>query len=156
MEVSFAETQRSGDMESEKANSCSQAGTPVELSGHQPAHKTFYPKCILSTRNASTGHGAETEGMTKQYQVQLETHPMGKHQSLTLSMILCYACRQDPSMAVLMRLHPAADSERQRPQSSIGRNMGTHGKIGRKIEDSDKDRNSTGRPTNHRAYMGWT
>jgi len=32
---------------------------------------------------------------------QLEIHPIGKHQSLTLLMILCYACRQKSSMAVL-------------------------------------------------------
>ena len=33
--------------------------------------------------------------------VKLETHPMGKHQSLTLLMILCYACRQESSVALL-------------------------------------------------------
>ena len=26
---------------------------------------------------------------------QLETHPIGKYQPLTLLMILCYACRQE-------------------------------------------------------------
>ena len=37
--------------------------------------------------------GAETEGMANQQTVQLKTYPMGKHQSITLLMIPCYACR---------------------------------------------------------------
>ena len=32
---------------------------------------------------------------------KLEAHPMGQHQSLTLLMMLCYTCRQEPTMAVL-------------------------------------------------------
>ena len=57
---------------------------------------TFDPKFIQPTRNGKRGDGAETEGM-----VQLETHLMVKHQSLTLLTILCYACRQEPNMNVL-------------------------------------------------------
>jgi hypothetical protein len=67
----------------------------VDQYGHQPIHKTFNPKRSLSIRNAGTEDGVETEGMANQ--AQLETFPMGKHQSL----ILCYAFRQESSMAVL-------------------------------------------------------
>ena len=34
------------------------------------------------------GDGAESQGMANQYLAQIETHSMGKHQSLTLLMIL--------------------------------------------------------------------
>jgi hypothetical protein len=50
------------DMEPEEATSCIQAGTLVEPQRHQPTHKTFNPKFILSTRNLGIGEGAETEG----------------------------------------------------------------------------------------------
>jgi hypothetical protein len=38
---------------------------------------------------------AETEGLANQWLAQIETHPMGKNQFLTLLMKLCYACRQE-------------------------------------------------------------
>ena len=38
--------------------------------------------------------GEKIVRMANPYPAQLETHPMGKHQSLTLLMILCYAYRQ--------------------------------------------------------------
>ena len=41
------------------------------------------------------------EGMANQCLAQLETHPKGKNQFLTLLMIVCYACRQEPSITVL-------------------------------------------------------
>jgi hypothetical protein len=44
--------------------------------------------------------GAETEGTTNQWLSQLETYIMWESQPLTLLMILCYACRQEPSMTV--------------------------------------------------------
>ena len=62
----LAVTQYSGDMEPEEAISFSQAGTPVEQQRHQPTHKTFITKFILSTRNAGMKDGVETEGMTNQ------------------------------------------------------------------------------------------
>ena len=34
---------------------------PWGLIGHQPTHKTFHPKFILSTGNAGMGDGVETE-----------------------------------------------------------------------------------------------
>ena len=63
----------------------------------------FDPKCLLSTRNAGTGYGAEAEGMANQLLAQLETDLVGKHQSLAWLMILCYAFRQESSMAVPLR-----------------------------------------------------
>lgn len=39
--------------------------------------------------------------MGHQYLAQLETHPTVKHQSLTLSIIPCYACWQESSITVL-------------------------------------------------------
>ena len=41
--------------------------------------------------------------MTKQEQSQNETHPMGKHQSLKLLMMLSYDCRQEPSITGALR-----------------------------------------------------
>ena len=46
------------------------------------------PKIILTENNTRMGDGAETEEMANQDPAQLETHPMGNHQSLTLLMIL--------------------------------------------------------------------
>jgi hypothetical protein len=43
----------------------------------------------------------ETENMANQWLAQTETHPMGKNQSLTVLMILCYAYRQEPRLTVL-------------------------------------------------------
>ena len=54
------------DMEPEEATSCRQAGTSVDQQGHQPTHKPFDPKFMLSARNAGTEYGAETEGMANQ------------------------------------------------------------------------------------------
>jgi hypothetical protein len=96
MGVFLSMTHNIGNTEPEVASSCSHAGNPAERGRHQPPHKTFKPKFILCTRNAGTGDGAETDGRAKQF----ETHPMGKHQSLTLLVILCYACRQKPSMCL--------------------------------------------------------
>jgi hypothetical protein len=45
--------------------------------------------------------GAETEGMANQWLPQIETHPMGKNQSLTMLMILYYAYTQELSITVL-------------------------------------------------------
>jgi hypothetical protein len=89
MGVTLAVTHYIEDVEPEEATSCSQAGTPGEQWRHKPTYKTFNPKCILSTSNAGTGEGAETEGMANQQLAQLETDPMGKPQSLTLLMIFC-------------------------------------------------------------------
>jgi hypothetical protein len=54
------------DMEPGKAVFCGQTETPVEQQRHQPTHKTFDPKFILSTRSAGIGDEADTERMSKQ------------------------------------------------------------------------------------------
>jgi hypothetical protein len=59
--MSLAVTQSIEDLESEEVTSFSQARTSMEEYGHQPTHKTFYPKCILSTRNAERKDGAESK-----------------------------------------------------------------------------------------------
>ena len=66
MGLTLAVTHYIGDLEPEENTFCIQAGTPVEQERHQPTHKHFDPKFILSIRNAGTGDGAETEGMTNQ------------------------------------------------------------------------------------------
>jgi hypothetical protein len=98
--VTLAVTHSIENIEPEEATSCRQAGTSVDQQGHQPTHKPFDPKFIPSTRNAGWGEG---EQRLREWPANnpLENHPMGKHQSLTLLMILCYAHRQESSMAVL-------------------------------------------------------
>jgi hypothetical protein len=51
MGVTLAVTHCIRDKEPQGATSCSQAGTQVEQYEHQPNHKTFNPKFILSTRS---------------------------------------------------------------------------------------------------------
>ena len=63
MGVTLAVTDYIRDMEPEETTSCRQAQTPVEF---QSTHKTYNPKCILSTRNAGMVDGAETEGKANQ------------------------------------------------------------------------------------------
>ena len=66
MRLILAMTHNVGDMEPKAATSCSQAGTPMEQGRHQPTHKTFNPKFILSTRSTGTEDGAETKRMANQ------------------------------------------------------------------------------------------
>jgi hypothetical protein len=91
MWVTLAKMPNSGDMESEETTSSSQMGSWVEEWGHQPTYKVFYPKLVLSKRNAGTK--METKGMADQWLAHFETLPMGRHQSLTLLMMLYCACR---------------------------------------------------------------
>jgi hypothetical protein len=85
------------DIETEVATSCSQSRLLVEGWGQQHTHKTFNPKFVLPTRCT----GIKMEQRLKNSQpmtAQLETHPKGENQPLTL--ILCYACREEPSITV--------------------------------------------------------
>ena len=88
-----------GDMEPEEATSCSQAGTPVELQEHQPTHETFNLKFTLSRKNA--GMEQRLGKWPTNNPPNLRPILLEKHQSLTLLMILCYACRQESSITVL-------------------------------------------------------
>ena len=51
MGVSLAVTHSIGNVGPEEATSCSQARSLMEQQGHQPTHKTFHPKFVLSRRN---------------------------------------------------------------------------------------------------------
>ena len=62
----------------------------------------------MSTKNADTGVIGEKEGIAITRPTRDPT--MGKHQSLKLLMILCYSCRQEPSITVLLGVPPAIDS----------------------------------------------
>ena len=95
MGVFLAITHSTGDMKPGKAAFSGQAGTLLE-------HMDTNPPTVLLTQNLTWDwDGAETEGMANQYLAHLETQSMNKPQSMTLLMILCYACRQKSSMAVL-------------------------------------------------------
>jgi hypothetical protein len=59
-------THNIGDIEHKEASCYSYTEIPVEQYRYQLTHKTFNPKFILSTRNAGTWDGVETEGMTNQ------------------------------------------------------------------------------------------
>lgn len=51
---------------------------------YQPTHKAFNPKSVWSKRVKDRG---ESEEMAKQLQVQIEIHPLYKHQPMTLLII---------------------------------------------------------------------
>lgn len=70
----------------------------------------------MSTRNAGAEDGAETEDVAKQSLVQLEIHPMDKHQFLTglKGFLLCF--QTGISWMSFERLHSADDSDRCRDQ----------------------------------------
>ena len=55
-----------------------------------PAYKMF--------RDKDRG---KMEGIANQQLAQIETHPMGKKQSLTLLILIYYAYKQEPSLTVL-------------------------------------------------------
>jgi hypothetical protein len=74
---------------------------------------------------------------------------MGKHQSPTLLMIFCYACRWSLTWPSSERLHTAADSDGAETQSqTVDGGWGFLWKSwGKDFEDPRGDMNSTGRPT---------
>lgn len=58
----------------------------------------------------------QTKEMAKQCLVQLDMQPMGKNQSLTILMILCYAWRQKPNITVIWEPTPSRwPQQMQRP-----------------------------------------
>jgi hypothetical protein len=61
----------------------------------------------------------------KQWPPELVIHPMGGHQTLTLLLMLCCACRQEPGMVSFWDVLPAFDWERCRYlKPTIGLNPG--------------------------------
>ena len=63
--------------------------------------QNLLPQVYPAYQKCRNKDGTETDGMANQWLAQLEIHSMGRHQSLTLLMILCYACKQEPSITVL-------------------------------------------------------
>jgi hypothetical protein len=66
--------------------------------------QTFDPKLCPAYNHCRDKDGAETEEA-------VETHLMGKHQPLTQLMILCYACRQEPSITIFWGSNQETDAK---------------------------------------------
>ena len=79
MWVTLAMIHQIGDKEPEEATYYIQIGTPVETQKHQPTHKTFNLKFILSTSNVGMEEGEETKGIANQQWAQHEIHPVGSN-----------------------------------------------------------------------------
>ena len=101
MGVTLTVSYSTGDVETERL-------PPVARKEPQWTSRDTDPPTNLLTPNLyciQEMHGRGMEQKLTEWpsnnQPQLETHSLGKHQSLTLLMILCYACRQESSMAVL-------------------------------------------------------
>lgn len=72
--------------------------------------------------------------MANQEVAQLAIHPMGKHQSLTVIMIFCYACRQKPTMAVLLEALLCSLLRCRDSQSSILKELeDSYGRVGGRL-----------------------
>jgi hypothetical protein len=81
-----------------------QLGLHSETTSQKP--KTTHPQSlqlypIYKIYRDKDGAEGGWGGMANQCLAQIETYPMGKNQFLTLLMILCYVCRQNPSITVL-------------------------------------------------------
>ena len=85
---------------SESTTCCNQTRILMEELGHKPSHKTVDSWFVLPTRCAGVKDGAEFEGRPNQWLVELEIHAMQRRSPLTLLIILCYACRQEPHITV--------------------------------------------------------
>lgn len=151
MWMTLAERLKSTDEEPEEATFCSESGPPVKRQEHQPINKTFDPKFILSLRNA----GMEQRLKANQNPAQLEIHPMDKHQSLTLSMRLCYACWQEPSITVLWKALPS--SRLKQTQISTAKHCmdpkDTYGRLGGRTEGPKWEGNATRK---QQSQVTWT
>jgi len=104
---------------------------------------------MKSGKKCRDKYGAETGGMANQWVAQVETHAMGKHQSLTPLMILCYAYRQEPSITVLWEAPPnSLLKQLQIPTAKYWMELrDSHGRVRGRIEGREMDRISTGKPT---------
>ena len=115
-----------------------------------PTHpQTFWPKICPTYKICRDKDGAEIEGTANHWLAQLETHPMDKHQSLKLLTILCYACRQKPSISVSWEALPSSWLEQtQIPTAKHWTEVRVYyGRVSRMIEGPEAGGNSTERPT---------
>ena len=72
-------------------------------------------------------------GMANKWLAQLKNNVFRESPQWMLFMIFCYTCRQEPSITIILRPHPAADGNRQRdPQANIKWSSGSPMKEGDK------------------------
>ena len=109
-------------------------------------HKTFNPGCAGNEMG-------QRQGVANQWLEQLEAHPKGKNQSLTVLMFMlylfCYVCRQEPSIAVLLEAPPSSQwKHMKKPTAKHWTELGEScGRSQGKIEGPKGDRNSSRKPT---------
>jgi hypothetical protein len=111
--------------------------------------QNLWPKMCPAYKMCRNKDGAEIEGMANQWLTQIEIHPIGKKQSLILLMILCYACRQDPRVTDLWE-GPLSSQWKQTCRLTHKHYMELRescGRVGRRIEGPEKDKDSIGRIT---------
>jgi hypothetical protein len=110
--------------------------------------QNLQPKFFPAYKKLRDNDGAETEGKANQWPVELETHPMGTKQSLTLRMVLYYACKQEASITILWEAPPQRLTETDAETHSQTLD-GALGALWKSWEDCSPsgDRNSIGRPT---------
>jgi hypothetical protein len=79
---------------------------------------------------------------------------MDKHQSLTLLMIFCYACRQEPSIAVILEAPFKQLTETQRwTTKNCTELRNSYGRVGRRTEDLKGIRIP---PKDQQSQLTWT
>ena len=111
-----------------------------------PAYKMFRDK-----------DGAERKQMSNWRLPQIETLPLGKNKSLKLLMILCYVCRQEPSITVLWKA-PLSIQWKEKQRSTAKHQMElreSFRRIERRTGEPKEDRNSTGRSTESTNQNHW-
>jgi hypothetical protein len=159
MGVTLAVTHSFGDMEPVEATSCSQARNPIgaiETPTHpQNLQSKMYP---VYKKCRHGGWNRLSEWPTNNWpNVRVRANPMGKHQSLTLLMILCYVCRQESSMAILWEALPSSWlRQMQTPTAKQWVELGSsYGRIEGRIVGPEGNKNSTGRPTESTNLDPW-
>ena len=77
--------------------------------------------------------------MDDQWLTQLESHPKGNNQSLTLLMILCYGCRQESTITVFWEAPPSSWLKHMRyHQSNTRWSLGSLADLGQRLRDLDR------------------
>jgi hypothetical protein len=93
--------------ELELAISCDQRRLPMEGLWYQTSHRTFNPQSVLLTRCTGVKLERNLRKWPTNGWIQLETHDMRGSPPLTLLMILCYTCRQEPSITIIRETSPS-------------------------------------------------
>ena len=87
--------------------------------------QNLQPKFFPAYKKLRDNDGAETEGKANQWPAWLKAHPIDMNQSLTVSMILYYDCRQESSITVLWEAPSSRDPQLEQRSSST-RIKGVH------------------------------